>query len=88
MEAIVSTVFSKVCMDNTFPDIHYHISQTGVTDNHVFLLIKAVTRNYLKIRLHHIAKDKNMLKHDRVRKMLSELILFKNQKLECAAKMC
>ena len=77
----MSTVFSEVCMDNTFPDIHYHMSQTGVTDNHVFLLIKAVARNYLKIRMHHIAKEfnQNMLKHDRVRKRLSKLILFKNQ---------
>ena len=57
------------------------MTETGVTDNHVYLLIKAVAGNFLKIRILIIVKEfnDNMLKHDRVRKKLFKLISFKNQ---------
>ena len=81
MDAIVTSVLADIPVKTTFTSIHFHMAQTGVTDNHIYLLIKAVARNYLKIRLLHIAKEFNqkMLKHDRVRKKLSKLLLFKNQ---------
>ena len=66
---------------NTFRDLQDHMTETGVTDNHVFPLIKAVARSYLKIRMHHIGKEFNQLtmKNARCRKKLSKLVLFKNQ---------
>ena len=77
----MSAVLADTPLDSAFTDIHFHMRETGVTDNHVYLLIKAVTRNYLRIRMHHLAKEynQNLLKHNRVRKKLSKLILFKNQ---------
>ena len=68
-------------VNNTFVELHEHMRETGVTDNHVFLLIKSVTRNYLKIRMHQIAKEANQtrIKNERIRKKINKLVLFKNQ---------
>ena len=77
----MSAVLADIPLEKTFPDTHYHMSESGVTDNHIYILIKAVARSFLKIRMHHLVKQYNetMLKHGRVRKRLSKLILFKNQ---------
>ena len=53
----------------------------GMQHDHVLLLIKSVIKNFIKIRMHYIAKEsnQNMLKSERVREKYSKLILFKNQ---------
>jgi hypothetical protein len=49
-------------------------------ENHVFLLVKNISMSYLKIRFHHLAKEKNLsLTENFVRKKLSKLILFYHQ---------
>ena len=80
-EALVRSVLEDIDINTTFSDLYGHMTETGVTENHVFLLIKSVTRNYLKIRMHHMAKEANQsrMKNDRVRKIMNKLVLFKNQ---------
>ena len=70
-------------MAKTFIDLNDHMKESGVLDmdNHVLLLIKSLSRNFLKIRMHHVAKEFNqsMIKNNRVRKKFNKLVLFKNQ---------
>ena len=80
-EALVLAVLEDIPLDKTFAELDGHMTETGVTDNHVFLLIKSETRNYLKIRMHHLAKEANQtrIKNDRVRKWMNRLVVNKNQ---------
>ena len=68
-------------MNNVFPELNTHMIDTPVTENHTFMLIKAVARNFLKSRMHHLAKkmNQNLVRNDRVRKKLTKLIHFKGQ---------
>ena len=48
------------------------------SQNHVFELVKLISAAYLKVRLHHLAKEKTQsLTSSYVRKTYSKLILFK-----------
>ena len=58
-EQLVIAVMIDLPMQNTFSDLQEHMTETGVLDNHVVLLIKAVIKNYVKISMHHIAKENN-----------------------------
>ena len=80
-EALVLSVLKQVGDDDIFPELTEHMVEQTVTDNHLFLLIKSVSRSYIKIRMHHVAKEANeaLLKNDKVRKKMSKLILFKHQ---------
>ena len=63
-----------------FNNLDGHMLDTDPENNHVFALIKAVTRAYCKIRMHHFVGQHNArIKEKYVRKNLSKLILFKNQ---------
>ena len=74
-------VMTDIPLETTFSDLQEHMTETGVLDNHVVLLIKSVAKNYLKIRMHHIAKEFNqmMMKNERCRKHYSRLIVQKHQ---------
>ena len=80
-EALVLSVLENIKINMVFVELEEHMTEQAVLDNHVFLLIKAVARNYIKIRMHHFAKEYNdgLIKHDRVRKKLSKVVLFKHQ---------
>ncbi|GFO13259.1 THAP domain containing 9 [Plakobranchus ocellatus] len=57
-----------------------HMLDTQPENNHVFALIKAVTRAYIKIRMHHLVKEyKAEITGKRIRKSMHNLVLFKNQ---------
>ena len=74
-------VLEDIPLGKTFADLDEHMTETGVTDNHVYLLIKSLTRNYFKIRMHHLAKEANQtrIKNDNVRKWMNRLVVNKNQ---------
>lgn len=49
-------------------------------DNHVYTLVKLITASYLKIRLHHLAKERSRsLSKEFIRQKLTKLILFNHQ---------
>ena len=75
------SVMNDLDHSQIFDELKDHMTDTGVTENHVFLLTKSVSRNYIKIRMHHLGKNHNerILKNNRMRKKMTKLILFKNQ---------
>ena len=67
-------------MGEMFPDLNDHILEQAVVDNHVFPLIKNVSKTYSKIRMYHLGKTmSDKITGERVRKKFTKLILFKNQ---------
>ena len=71
---------SNLNINSTFEELHEHMFETAVTDNHVLNLIKLVVVAYCKIRLHHLAKEENSKNaKENVRKKLGKLVLFKHQ---------
>ena len=75
------SVLEDINISSIFVDLEEHMLEQSIMDNHVLLLVKAVARSYIKIRMHHIAKEFNesIVKNDRVRKKLTKLVLFKHQ---------
>ena len=57
------------------------MQDSGVVDNHVYLVIESVARNYSKTRMHHMAREANetRMKNDRIRNMMHRLLVKKNQ---------
>ena len=70
-DAIASSVLEDITLAKTFPELHQHMLDTAVQDNHVFQLIKIVSRNYSKIRMYRLGKElTNQVNSDKVRKNL------------------
>ena len=78
--AIVKAVFGRIDHKNVFSDLQNHEFELPITDNHVFALIKCVSKCYSKVRFHHMAREFNQkIPSSNVRKQFTKLILFKNQ---------
>ena len=75
------SVLEDINISSIFVDLEEHMLEQSIMDNHVLLLVKAVARSYIKIRMHHIAKKFNegIVKNDRVRGKLMTLVLFMHQ---------
>ena len=75
------SVLTDIPMDLVFNDLSDHMKEDGMLDSHVITLIKSVIRSFIKIQMHHIAKQSNekIVSNARVRKKYNKLVLFKNQ---------
>lgn len=66
--------------DRVFSCLDSHMLDTEPENNHVFALIKAITRAYVKVRMKHLVKQHNARITGRyIRKKMHKLVLFKNQ---------
>jgi len=80
----LTAVFCRVVLAevglNVFLTLSAHMLDSTVGSNHIFVMIKVLVACYIKIRMHHLAKQKTAeVTGVAVRKQLSKLILFKNQ---------
>ena len=80
-ESLALSVLEDLPMTNIFSELNSHMTDTSVTESQVFMLLKAVIKNYLKNRVHHLAKrmNQNLVRNDRVRQRLTNLIQQKGQ---------
>lgn len=63
-----------------FQELEQHILDFDPLDNHIYSLCKKVAELYVKIRIHHMTKERNReIIKDRVRPLLSRVIIFKHQ---------
>ncbi|KAL3192590.1 hypothetical protein MRX96_026175 [Rhipicephalus microplus] len=63
-----------------FQKLEQHILDLDPLDNHIYSLWKKVAELYVKIRIHHMTKERNReIIKDRVRPVLSRMIIFKHQ---------
>ena len=73
-------IYKSLNISTIFTELDDHMRECSFEDNHVFNLIKLVSRCYSKVRFHHLASTKSLeLKGNNIRRRLSKLILFKNQ---------
>ena len=79
-DAIVVSVLNSIDIRATFKELDGHMLNTTVTDNHVFTLIKTISKCYCKVRLYQLGKTTTeMATKTKVRKKLSKLVLFEHQ---------
>ena len=79
-DAIATSVLCETNLSTVFQELEDHMVDTAVNENHIFGLIKTITKSYCKIRLYHLGKEYSQsLTGERVRKKLSKLVLFKHQ---------
>ena len=80
-KGLILSVLTDLDTEKVFVDLDHHMQETGVMENHVGSLIRSVTRSYINIRMHHLAKENNkaIVKNNRVRKKLHKLVLFNHQ---------
>ncbi|KAL3189847.1 hypothetical protein MRX96_020867 [Rhipicephalus microplus] len=63
-----------------FQKLEQHILDLDPLDNHIYNMCKKVAELYVKIRIHHMTKERNReIIKDRVRPVLSRMIIFKHQ---------
>ena len=74
MDANAISVLEDLPMRNLFPELNAHIMDLAVEDNHIFPLIKKVSKTYSKIRLYHLVKiTSEKATGENVRKKLTKL---------------
>ena len=82
-EAIVTAVLSGINKTNksrVFTELDSHMFDTPVGENHVFSLIKTVSKCYCKVKFYHLGKEATTKVHEKnVRKTLTKLVLFNHQ---------
>lgn len=78
--AITIQVLSDCADKNIFSELHNHMFETSVEDNHVHTLVKMAASMYCKIRLHHLARrETEKVTGALVRRRMNKLILFHHQ---------
>lgn len=79
-EHLVGEILATVIERAWFSQLEPHLFDCDPLDNHIYNLSKKVAQFYLKIRIHHISKEINRGNcKERVRTLLSRLIIFQNQ---------
>ncbi|KAL1480477.1 hypothetical protein MTO96_050994 [Rhipicephalus appendiculatus] len=67
-------------MNKLYPELHDHMFESAVESNHLVLLVKCVVGCYVKIRMHHEAKQATAkITGPNIRKQLTKLIIFSHQ---------
>lgn len=80
LPAAIAHVVLQNIGNKVFGSLGEHMLDTQPENNHIFALIKAVTRAYIKIRMHHLVKEHNaQITGKYIRKVMHKLVLFKNQ---------
>lgn len=64
---------------NIFSNLTEHTNQLGPFDCHIRDLVTEISINYLKIRLHHATKIKNLNSNHNIRNLSKRKIIFMNQ---------
>lgn len=78
--AVSTAVLKNVSIMPFFSDFNDHIHEAAVEDNHAVYLTKSISKTYCKIRFKHLGSEFNeMPPGDRIRQVLSKLILFQHQ---------
>lgn len=74
---LIMEILTMVLERSWFAELAYHLLDC---DHHIYKLSKKIAEYYIKIRIHHITKETNRANcKDRVRTLLSRIIIFSNQ---------
>lgn len=74
---LIMEILTMVLERSWFAELAYHLLDC---DHHIYKLSKKIAEYYIKIRIHHITKETNRANcKNRVRTLLSRIIIFSNQ---------
>jgi hypothetical protein len=77
---ITTLVLKHTLEKPVFLNLSSHVLESLLPENHVLSLIKAIVKEFLNLRFHHLSKTNNIsLKGKNVRQKLTKIVLFKNQ---------
>ena len=77
--AICVSVFQEM-NERVFKELDEHFFDTPILESHLSILIKTITKSYIKIRFHHLARlEQEKITGPIIRKKLSKLIHFNHQ---------
>jgi hypothetical protein len=80
VDAITVAVLGAYSTSLTFKELHYHMFDTPVEDNHIHNLVKCIVICYCKVRLYHLGKEATQdACGNIIRKKLNKLVLFNHQ---------
>ncbi|XP_042146807.1 uncharacterized protein LOC121836121 [Ixodes scapularis] len=77
---LILEVLSALLEKKWFLQLEPHLLRCDLLDNHIYSLCKKLAKEYLKVRIHHMTKEKNkeMIK-DKARPLLSKVIIIRHQ---------
>jgi hypothetical protein len=79
-QLVLAGVLSHTCNTSLFENLHAHMFDTEVTDNHIHKLCRSIINKYLEVRFHHEAKSfTSEIRGQNIRNKLTKTILLKNQ---------
>ena len=79
-DAISRSVLEEINLSVVFRDLRSHMMDNSVNDNHVYGLIKSITKMYSKVRMYHLGREQTQkISGEKIRKKYVKLIHFKNQ---------
>ncbi|KAL1430174.1 hypothetical protein MTO96_015341 [Rhipicephalus appendiculatus] len=77
---LIMEILTMVLERSWFAELEQHLLDCDPLDNHIYKLSKKIAEYYIKIRIHHITKETNRANcKERVRTLLSRIIIFSNQ---------
>ncbi|XP_065288329.1 uncharacterized protein [Dermacentor albipictus] len=77
---LILEVLGTCTEKNWFQKLEDHILDLDPLDNHIYILCKKIAEEYIKVRIHHMTKERNReLIKNRVRPLLSRVIIFNHQ---------
>ena len=76
-DAIAVSVLGSGNLSEVITELDNHTVDSAVDENHVFTLIKCISKSYSKIRFHHLGKETTASLQDRkIRKRLNKFVIF------------
>ena len=79
VDAIAVSVLGGINHSKVFQELHNHMFDTPVNDNHIISLIKNISKCYYKVRLYHLGKEATAkFDGEKMRKKLNKLVLYFN----------
>ncbi|KAL3210732.1 hypothetical protein MRX96_008673 [Rhipicephalus microplus] len=77
---VMAELSGVLSTNKLYPELHGHMFESAVDSNHFVRLVKCVIGCYVKIRMHHAAKQATAkITGPNIRKRLAELIIFSHQ---------
>ena len=79
-DAIGKSVLEETNLSVVFKELRGHMLDNPVNNNHMYVLIKSITKTYCKVRFYHLGREySGKLAGEQIRQKYTALIHFANQ---------
>ena len=79
-DAIAKSVLEETNLSVVFKELRGHMLDNPVNNNHMYVLIKSITKTYCKVRFYHLGREySGKLAGEQIRQKFTALIHFADQ---------